>query len=114
MKVMLCGSTTTTLTDLASALRDNAGVEVVAVTRTGRDALDVLNRGGIDVSLHSEDTIELSRFIRSGIRPEVEASLHRVVAADTPVPHLYLRAHAFGFDGVVSSHGTPDALVGEL
>ena len=114
MNVLLCESTHSPLTAVAELLQQAPDVNVVSIARTGRDAIDVLTREPVDVSIHSEDTVELSRFIRDAIPETVSSSVSRVVASPRPTTPLLVKAHQFGFDGVIAVPKSPDQLASEL
>lgn len=114
MNVLLCESTHSPLTAVAELLQRAPELNLVSIARTGRDAIDVLNSEPVDVSIHSEDTVELSRFIRDAIPETVSSSVARVVASPRPTTPLLVKAHQFGFDGVIAVPSSPAALASEL
>ena len=114
MNVLLCESTHSPLTAVAELLQQAPDVNVVSIARTGRDAIDVLNSDPVDVSIHSEDTVELSRFIREAIPETVSSAVSRVVASPRPTTPLLVKAHQFGFDGVIAVPSSPAVLASEL
>lgn len=114
MNVLLCESAYSPLTTVADLLQQVPDVNVVSVARTGRHAVDVLNREAVDVSIHSEDTVELSRFIRNALHDDVSSSVARVVATPRPATPLLVKAHQFGFDGVIQLPRTPEQIAADL
>lgn len=114
MNVLLCESAYSPLTTVADLLQQVPDVKVVSVARTGRHAVDVLNREAVDVSIHSEDTVELSRFIRDALHDDVSSSVARVVATPRPATPLLVKAHQFGFDGVIQLPRTPEQIAADL
>lgn len=114
MNVLLCESAYSPLTTVADLLQQVPDVNVVSVARTGRHAVDVLNREAVDVSIHSEDTVELSRFIRNALHDDVSSSVARVVATPHPATPLLVKAHQFGFDGVIQLPRTPEQIAADL
>ena len=71
MNILLCETAQSPLQNMAALLNNAPDVKVVAVARTGREALKALNSEPIDLSIHSEDTVDLARFIRHELRDEV-------------------------------------------
>ena len=88
MNVLLCETAQSPLQNMATLLGGAPDVKVVAVARTGREALKALNSGPIDLSIHSEDTVDLARFIRHELRDEIAESVSRVVATEAPTTPL--------------------------
>lgn len=114
MNVLLCETETSNLVRVADLLQQVPDVNVVSVARTGREVVHVLARKPVDVSIHSEDTIELSRFIRNAVRGQASPALAHVVASPHPTAPLLVRAHQFGFDNVIAVPDAPERLVSAL
>lgn len=114
MNVLLCETAQSSLQNMAALLNDAPDVKVVAVARTGREALKTLNSEPIDLSIHSEDTVDLARFIRHELRDEVAESVSRVVAAEAPTTPLIVKAHQLGFDGILTVPRSSAGLTAEL
>jgi DNA-binding NarL/FixJ family response regulator len=114
MNVLLCETAHSQLQNVAGLLNDAPGVNVVAIARTGREALRVLNSEPVDLSIHSEDTVDLSRLIRHELRDEVAESVSRVVAAEAPTTPLIVKAHQLGFDGILTVPQTAAELAAAL
>lgn len=72
------------------------------------------NLEAVDVSIHSEDTVELSRFIRNALHDDVSSSVARVVVTPRPATPLLVKAHQFGFDGVIQLPRTPGQIAADL
>ena len=114
MNVLLCETAKSPLGDVVDLLTQTPEVKLVAVARTGRDAIEVLNSEKVDVSIHSEDTVDLSRLIRPALNDEVALSIARVVASASPSTPLLVKAHQLGFDGVLAVPESPQKLASEL
>ena len=110
MKVLLCESTDAPLTAVADLLVQVPDIDVVGVARTGRDAIDAMNSLELDMSIHSSLTVELPVLIRPALRGTAGKTVKRVVASDSPTAPLIVRAHQFGFDGIVPVTDSPEDL----
>lgn len=114
MRVLVHESSRTPLTTVTDILQAHPHVEVVAVARTGHDAVRALSRGPIDVSIHSPDTVELSRFVQSVLPHDVSCRMTRIVSTPSPSVSTMVKAHLFGFNGVIPSTWSGDNLVSAL
>ena len=106
MKVLICESNQSSLRALTEAIAASRDFSVVAVARTGRETIEVLNSGEVDIAIHSRDTVAIPGLIRSALVGGVASSVRRILATDNPSAPLVVRAHQFGFDGLV---GLPDS-----
>ena len=114
MKVLLCESAAAPLTAVEGLLSHASDVDIVAIARTGRDAIDAMNTLEVDLSIHSTATVEMATLIRPALNGAVASSVKRVVASTDPSAPLVVRAHQFGFDGVISVPETPGELAAAL
>ena len=62
MKVLLCESENSPLRALADVIDASDDLSVVAVSRTGRETIDFMNSGDIDVAIHSPETVALAKI----------------------------------------------------
>jgi DNA-binding NarL/FixJ family response regulator len=100
LRVVVGNSDAHPLDDIVDGLASGPEVEVIGVTSTGRQTVDALKAGPVDVFMFPVDWFNLARMIRSCV--EAPARTSYVVAAITPSRVHVVRALQYGYEGVVA------------
>lgn len=99
MNVLMCDSTTGSLTPLTQLLDTTPDVHIVDVVRNGRDMALALNSKDIHLSVLAPEVLDLDLVVEKsrGFIPMVK----KVVVASPPTAPLVIKAHQYGVHDVI-------------
>ncbi|CAB4651837.1 unannotated protein [freshwater metagenome] len=100
MNVLLCDSTTGSLSPLTQILDTTPEIQIVDVVRNGRDMAIALKSKDVHLSVLAPEVLDLDLVVEKsrGFRPQVK----KVVVASSPSVPLVIKAHQFGVNDVIS------------
>ena len=100
MNVLLCDSTTGSLSPLTQILETTPEIHIVDVVRNGRDMALALKSKEVHLSVLAPEVLDLDLVVEKsrGFRPQVK----KVVVASSPSAPLVIKAHQYGVNDVIA------------
>ena len=112
MNVLMCDSTTGSLSPLTQILDTTPEIHIVDIVRNGRDMALALKNKDVHLSVLAPEVLDLDLVVEKsrGFRPQVK----KVVVASSPSVPLVIKAHQYGVNDVIPLETDTASLVERL